>query len=717
MMKTSKRTSHLSIRKVIKFALVGIVLLFIASVPIAKYLPTQSFPLQISSRNMLSTASNESKKGSAPQSNKLQDNSSIKHSNSIQNPINESQKWRKDKSRKYSSSVRCIGPEQNRSCLYKNLYFEKGNWYLFRVGKDANVSFPYGSVVHGYFCFFNRVENMGIDAPVIPKVRNFRSEESILGYISRRDRFSMMPGLTVMIGDPYVKNIGHALFDGLYPIFLSLVRFKRHRQQFDTVFHPLKSTYDLSHATIFRRFSGGRLHWLPDLTAASEQRGALFMFEEFVMGSGGMCQRCVNPRYELPGGYELDGARLFRDRMYHYFNLLSPVRRASSMDERRDGAALRGVVVMNKRFTASHLAAIDSVMRRVHDAASPLNLQLSLVDFAAHPGQNRYGRVDLLSKDHLPLEAHLRLLSASDMYISAPGTAIMYVPFMPDGSVLVALGAYGKINQWHGVAAGFMEQYVAAGCPYLRAVMYPIHRLQEGLDADVLYGLVAQAAALIRSDFAMPVDQDATSSLAPDGRLFREMCARDADFCRAATDRMRGWDECNSFWVEEFVAEGGHWAPGQSCSRRFNHTLLRELKVKYGLSGQEAGAAGAMGNLSVGVLDSFSGSLSHGEEEPAVDSEADDDSTPRGHDDDALARGRVADAAAAPRESRDSLSVRIRPRRRRAPSTTRTEGAAGATGKGNDGLSLAAGVALGDNKSSKRHLSRQRGTKSGQAES
>ena len=150
---------------------------------------------------------------------------------------------------------------------------------------------------------------------------------------------------------------------------------------------------------------------------------------------------------------------------------------------------------------------------------------------------------------------------------------MMYVPFLPDGSVIVSLP--GAATNRMGGAKGFMEQYLAAGCPYLRAIHYPYEKL--------VLELQVQAASLIRSNFRMPVDQ--TSNLAPDGRLFREMCARDPDFCRAVTDRTDGLTDCNSqlFWVEDLVHGMGYWAPGNTCAGAYNASLLDELKEKYGI--------------------------------------------------------------------------------------------------------------------------------------
>ena len=161
---------------------------------------------------------------------------------------------------------------------------------------------------------------------------------------------------------------------------------------------------------------------------------------------------------------------------------------------------------------------------------------------------------------------------------------MMYVPFLPDGSVVVALPGYAA-NRGNG-ARGFMEQYLAAGCPYLRAIYYPYDKVMGDLDANIVYDLVVQAASLIRSDFQIPVDQDQTSNLAPDGQLFKEMCARDPGFCDSVTNRAKGLTNCNSqcFWVEDLVRSVDYWTPGSTCASTYNASLLEELRTKYGIT-------------------------------------------------------------------------------------------------------------------------------------
>ena len=343
-------------------------------------------------------------------------------------------------------------------------------------------------------------------------------------------------------------------------------------------------------AVIFRQFGGGRLTKLSDLSKASKLPDALFLFEELVMGGADLCQRCINTLYELPGGRELDGTRLFRVRMYRMFNHLPPRPRRSFMERRAANATLKAILIHNKRFSPRELEEIQALVAQANNDTR-LNVNLQFVDYRAMPAGPRFGaNAGLLAEEHLDLETHLKLLASVDIHISGPGTAQMYVPFLPDGSVAVSVGQVrcrqAGAGKFECLSVSHMEQYLAGGCPYLRAIYYPRAERVRGVKEAGLRALVEEAAALIRSDFAIPADSGEAGSgeanLAGDARLFREMCARDPVFRRMTTNRSGGWSSCNSFWVEDWLMGIKGWTASRECDHGYNKTQLAELKAKHG---------------------------------------------------------------------------------------------------------------------------------------
>ncbi|CAF5126317.1 unnamed protein product, partial [Rotaria sp. Silwood1] len=136
--------------------------------------------------------------------------------------------------------------------------------------------------------------------------------------------------------------------------------------------HPFRILAGVSDCTtcwsedIYSRFGGLGLLRLSVLNKMSKNNW--FMFEELVMGSGTLCQRCTQPNLQLPGGVELDASRLFRDRMYQQHGLVHPiVRRKSSSEGRTSRDVLQAYIIDNKRFTDEDLKEIDDAINEINN--------------------------------------------------------------------------------------------------------------------------------------------------------------------------------------------------------------------------------------------------------------------------------------------------------------------------------------------------------------
>jgi hypothetical protein len=175
-----------------------------------------------------------------------------------------------------------------------------------------------------------------------------------------------------------------------------------------------------------------------------------------------------------------------------------------------------------------------------------------------------------------------------DIHISGPGTGQMYQTFLSDGSVHINLGGlrpWGFENLENRYTS-YLEQYITSGTPYIKALYYPINQRKYGIKKDQLIILIRQAANFILKGFSLPVNPQ--ENLAPDGKLFTEMCQKDKEFCSLVTIRSSLTNLfCLDFWVEDFVHEDQQWKlggfihNGKNISCHFNRTLLHQLRIKY----------------------------------------------------------------------------------------------------------------------------------------
>ncbi|CAF1144011.1 unnamed protein product [Rotaria sordida] len=498
------------------------------------------------------------------------------------------------------TTIECVGSLYNQSCLYHNLYYVDSTFMILTVkGRDL----PSYSVRIGAFILW----------PTTPHKRVFDSYSHLEKFVRNVIDPRIIPSVTLHFSQYWHDNIGHALFDGLYPAYVALTRFSpRH-------LHPFRILAGINNCNacwsedIYSRFGG--LGILKQSVLNKMSKGYWFMFEELVMGSGTLCQRCTQPNLQLPGGVELDGSRLFRDRIYQQHGLIHPIiRQKSSSEGRTSHDLLLAYIIDNKRFTSNDRKEIinaineinnytNSYLNKTKNNTAKLQWPLVRVSYLFYKQVRAPNRsfiqinatqIDSRSPTYELIEnnfiAQLKILRQMDIHITGPGTGQMYQTFLSDGSITINLGGIkprGSENTEKAYSS-YLEQYMTSGTPYIKGLYYPINERQKGIKKDEVIKLIRQASKLILEGFSLPVN--AHDNLAPDGQLFVEMCEKDKEFCSQVTTRIPNTNfSCLDFWVEDFIHEHRQWQAGgfidngRNISCPFNHSLLHELREKYGI--------------------------------------------------------------------------------------------------------------------------------------
>ena len=496
------------------------------------------------------------------------------------------------------TTIQCIGSSYNQSCLYTNLYYVDGAFTILTV---KGRSLPPYSVRTNAFNLW----------PTTPNKREFNSTEELNHFVRRIVDPMIIPSVTLHFSQYWHFNIGHALFDGLYPAYVALIQFPPRHQQPFRILAGIDHCQDCWSEDIYGRFGG--LGILKESVLNKMSKGRWFLFDELIMGSGTFCQRCTQSNLQLPGGVSLDASRLFRDRMYEQHGLVPSIRRTkNSAEGRTPRDVLYAYVVDNKRFTGEDRREIQTAIEELNnytslhvnkslDNRSSLTWPLIRVTYLHYPQvkvQNRSSveinktAIDARSPVYELTENHfiaqLKILRQMDIHVSGPGTGQMYQTFLSDGSIHLNLGGlrpWGLENTNQSYAS-YLEQHMTSGAPYIRGIYYPINERPKGIKRDHVVQLIRQAGQLILQGFAIPVNP--LENLAADGQLFVEMCETDPAFCSLVTQRLpdRRFD-CLDLWVEDLVHEHRQWkeggivTDGKNISCPFNHTLLHQLRGKY----------------------------------------------------------------------------------------------------------------------------------------
>ena len=496
----------------------------------------------------------------------------------------------------FETTVECRGHPYNQSCLFKNLYYTDGKFTVLTV---SGSYLPYYSVKTHMFDYEG----------IIPVKRVFPTYSQLETFVRYTVRAKVIPSLTLHFNQLWHYNIGHALFDGLYPAYVALIRFSpKHLQPF-RILAGIDNCDTCWSENVYSRFGGLGLLKLSVLNTMSKTRW--FMFEELVMGSGAICQRCNQPNLQLSGGVELDAARFFRDRMYQQHGLLPTiVRKNSSAQHRTSRDILQAFIIDNKRYTNEDRKQLNDAINELNNYTFSFRNQTTKLQWPlVNVTYLRYGhikaqnssieinatRIDTRSPTYELVDnnfiAQLKVLHQMDIHISGPGTGQMYQTFLSDGSVNINLGSLGPVDHKKGnnySYASFMEQHMTSGAPYIKGFYYPINERSKGIKTSEVVNLIRQAGQLILDGFSIPVNP--RENLAADGQLFVEMCQEDKAFCSLVTTRSgKTSGFCLNLWVEDFVHENGQWSEGglannnKSISCPFNRKLLRELRKKYAI--------------------------------------------------------------------------------------------------------------------------------------
>lgn len=415
------------------------------------------------------------------------------------------------------------------SCLYHNIYFINGNPTLFFApGHDV----PSPASVE---TMKNRDD---FDSHFRPTIITGKSPLDLCSHcvVTHDD-------LTVL-SHVWLGNIGHALLDSLYAIFVGLIEYgNRHLKPFRIL--NVRTFRDNPFVTdVINRSAPLGMVYAEDTFL----QNPVHHFRELLVPNFARCMSCTDDGgdpiyYGMNMGYELDAFRLLRTHLHRQFDV--PFVLAPSIYH------ISAIAVDNKRFTDGER---DTIKRALQSVAP--DIQGRLINWAS-----------------MSFRDQLILLAQTQIYVSSVGTAIINQPFMPDGSVLINLGSCHQFSYQAGIIpsllfpssytapmAHYMEQSIVASTPYHKALYYPLDEICKGLKTRRIVDLLESAAHIVKSKFAIPVPRG--SNLAVTGRIVQELMRMDPDF-RERLSNPVAYKECSTgtyFWPEIVLNPNGPWS-------------------------------------------------------------------------------------------------------------------------------------------------------------
>lgn len=428
------------------------------------------------------------------------------------------------------SSYKTADTEDQLSVEYQNLYAIEGVIYYFTL---VDVKLP--SV--------NKFTNSYTWAPV---VKIFNSEQDIEQYLAaHKDKVEVE--LATLGDNLWYGNIGHALWDGLYPLYLALIKFGYTDSPFTLLSSDWSNKETMAY-DIVTKFSGNHL-----LEYLQLDKSKIFYFKTLVAGTGNTGNRIINKEYTLYGENEYKALSFFKQRLLRAYDI--------SIDKAIN-KRLKAIIIRNKRFNDYEATVVQKVVEYYKDT-----IDIKYIDW--YHGYNSF-------------TAQLKELEDVDIHITGPGTGMMYMPLLKKGAVNVNLGymehtqtntsrpnifVKGSTAEDH-LLPGWMEQSVCAATTDVTTLYYD--RITHNyLEIGPMVELINQAISIATNNIILNNKHNL------DALVFKEYCKR-VENADAVCSYLTGI----AFFIELFINEH----PAATPSPLVDLELLRKIKDELGYS-------------------------------------------------------------------------------------------------------------------------------------
>lgn len=431
-----------------------------------------------------------------------------------------------------SSSYKTIDTNtENISIKYENVYAIDGKIFYFTL--NQNDVLP--SV--------NKFTNTSGWCPSIKYFNNLNEMNKYIKSFVNKQTVELS-----VLGDNWWKNnIGHALFDGFYPLYLALVKFNYINEDFVL----LSDTWDNKHLmayNIITKFSGN-----PILDYYNLDRSKFIHFKTLVSGTGNTGNRVMTKTYTLYGEKEYNALSYFKNRILSRHGII--------VDKPLNvGNSIKVIIVANKRYSRNEINNINQLVTYYQNQG----INIKYIDWSTYSS---------FTEQMIELED-------VDIHISGPGTAIMYTPFLKKGAVNINLG-YIEHSQTNAarpnifikdckysdfIFPGWMEQSVCAGASFVSTLYYD--RINYNyIEFEQIKEITDKAIGMVNNGILLE------NNLNKDARIFVEYCRRSEHsykYCQYLTEM--------AIFIEFVICEH----PLATKSNLLDIDLLRKIKDEFG---------------------------------------------------------------------------------------------------------------------------------------
>jgi hypothetical protein len=355
------------------------------------------------------------------------------------------------------------------SVLYKNLCVINGIIYYLSIG---NVTLPTVNLWTNSYGWH-------------PLVKIFNDEIELNDFIKNNLSNAIQIDNSIYGGIVWSHNIGHGLLDGLYPSYLSLVKFGKWNDEFTFITNDWDDTQINMTRKVIETFSRSPILEL------NKSKDNTYIINTLISGTGRTGIRVMREDYTLYGK-KYDGIRYFRKRILETYGL-NPDKKINSNNPNI-------IFINNIRYSVEERIEINKA-----------------IEYYKNLG---YNIEFLLWENYTTFGEQMKRFEDVDIQVSGPGTGMNYSPFLKRGAVSINLGCIKYIDyDINKPFVCYMEQAVGAGQDEISTLFYDRTNYHTLLFEQMVL-TINKAISLIKESIILEDNHNT------DAKVFIEYCKR-----------------------------------------------------------------------------------------------------------------------------------------------------------------------------------------------
>ena len=313
--------------------------------------------------------------------------------------------------------------------------------------------------------------NNRIDIPYVP------SDISLLGKLEDIDEYDK----GILLSDTFHYNMGHLLWDFMYPSYYGLLFHKEEDSNNDFQWMTLENINKDHHIDIIEKFSGNKVT-TPILLSNKYEKPLKIPY--LIVGIQNIGIGCVKKDFNVSRQlkeHENDPVETFVNRMYLRYN----IKRNTFINKTIHNSDINIIYVNNKRPYNN----IDLLFNKIFNKYSK-KYSLQLIDWSKYTFENQ-----------------LKILNETNILICGVGTARTNSPFLPNGSIEIqtnthSLSLPNNIN--------YFDYHIGGLSKYIKVINinnYTIEETNYRLFSDQLEKIIDDSLNML-GNMSFPLNTD-----------------------------------------------------------------------------------------------------------------------------------------------------------------------------------------------------------------